>query len=304
MKELKKTLHHLFVPHHGNNHRSKLLHHSSLLVVLFAILSLIAVSQVVNTSAPQILGINYSISENDLLSETNRVRAENGLAPLTMNTQLANAAAGKAQHMFLHNYWAHFAPDGTSPWDFIQGAGFEYIYAGENLAKGFTGSSEIVNAWMNSPTHRENLLSPKYTQIGFAVAEGDLLDEETVLVVQMFGAGNEVLAQAPEPEEVEVVREVAVPQVTGQQVQPVATQGNPHGFTQAAIITSPTIDSDTFSKTVTLVLFSALLFALLLDIVITGKKQIPRLVGNNIDHILIVSIFIILIIVQNRGGVL
>ena len=68
--------------------------------------------------------------------------------------------------MFSKNYWAHFAPDGsTSPWDFIHQSGYNYIFAGENLAKGFTDANSVVAAWMNSPSHRENILSNKYKDV-------------------------------------------------------------------------------------------------------------------------------------------
>jgi hypothetical protein len=66
-------------------------------------------------------------------------------------------------------------------------AGYQYEYAGENLAKNFLFSKNVVEAWMDSPTHRENVLRPEYTDVGFAVVNDVLNGEETTLVVQMFG---------------------------------------------------------------------------------------------------------------------
>ena len=86
--------------------------------------------------------------------------------------------------MFSKDYWAHNAPDGTTPWVFIKNTGYNYIYAGENLARGFNSASDVINAWMNSPEHRQNVLSPNYQNVGFAVATGTLSGEDTVLVVE------------------------------------------------------------------------------------------------------------------------
>src|SRR5581483_392807 len=192
---MKKFLRHYFFPHSKNNHRAKLLHHSSLVFVILGFLAATWISVNIRHEAPGVLGISYSISTNELLSLTNKMRQQNGQPTLTLNSDLNQAAAAKADDMFAKNYWAHFAPDGsTTPWMFIKNSGYDYLYAGENLAKGFTSSSDVVTAWMNSPSHRENILSPKYKDIGFAVKEGTLQGEDTVLVVQMFGSQQTAVA--------------------------------------------------------------------------------------------------------------
>lgn len=303
-QSIRRHLHHLFVPHEKNNHRSKLLHNASLLIMILSVITLASVSHLIKTSAPDVLGISYSISESELLRDTNIKRAENGLAPLSVNNQLTEAAGQKATHMMAHNYWAHFAPDGTTPWSFMRGNGYEYVYAGENLAKGFTDSATIVDAWMKSPSHRENLLSPKYNEIGFAILEGNLAGEDTVLVVQMFGATESSIALAksnPIPQ-----NNVAQGELSGArqgEVQPVKTQ-DLEGMPEAVIQNSPLIDINQTSQIIVLVILSTILFALLIDFVIVGKKKIPRMVGNNIDHILLLAIFIILVLLQSTGGVL
>src|SRR5207302_5413693 len=114
---------------------------------------------------PSVLGDSINIAAQDLLNLTNQERQKNGLAPLVMNDQLTNAAKMKAQDMFALNYWAHNSPTGTMPWDFIKKAGYDYEFAGENLARGFTSAPDIVTAWMNSPSHRENMLSPHYKDV-------------------------------------------------------------------------------------------------------------------------------------------
>src|SRR3990167_6602799 len=182
-------LKHLLIPHEKNNHRAKLLHNSSLATILSLFLILNFAWYLISALRPDVLGVSYSISESELLELVNKERGQNGRAPLTLNPQLSDAARRKAADMLEKNYWAHFAPDGsTSPWGFIRASGYNYVYAGENLAKGFSDSSSVVAAWMNSQSHRDNMLSQKYQDVGFAVVPGTLNGEETVLIVEMFGA--------------------------------------------------------------------------------------------------------------------
>ena len=149
----------------------------------------------VKTNYPTVLGVSSDVSTQELMILTNEKRQDNGLGALTIDDRLSQAAAGKASDMFNKDYWAHNAPDGTTPWSFIKGAGYNYIYAGENLARGFKSAQDVVNAWMASPEHRQNMLSSSYQNVGFAVATGKLTGEDTILVVEMLGSTN--LAQEP-----------------------------------------------------------------------------------------------------------
>ena len=192
-------LRHLLLPHHTNNFRAKLLHLDffAMYVVLFFLISISF--RTVHKIDPNILGFATDIHTDQLLNLTNQKRAEAGLTPLILNDKLSQAAAGKARDMFSKNYWAHNAPDGTTPWDFINGAGYNYSVAGENLAKNFSNSSGVVEAWMNSPSHRENMMRSQYQDIGFAIVNGVLAGEETTVVVQMFGRpAAQIAAKPPE----------------------------------------------------------------------------------------------------------
>ncbi len=122
-----------------------------------------------------------------IIQLTNEERAKMGLNPLKSDANLASAAHAKANDMFEKQYWDHFGPNGESPWDFIRGAGYEYVYAGENLGKGFTTSEGVHQAWMASPTHKDNIISANYEDIGIAIVSGELHGETLILVVQMFG---------------------------------------------------------------------------------------------------------------------
>lgn len=309
---MKRLFRHWFLPHHTNNHRPKILHDISIVLLIISIIGISTLSLVGKKSHSAVLGISYSISDVEMLTEVNKQRADHGLAPLTMNSQLSQAASGKAANMFQNNYWAHFGPDGTTPWQFIRGSGYDYIDAGENLAKGFTNSSDVVNAWMNSPTHRANVLSPKYHDIGFAVVPGVLEGEDTVLVVQMFGSRDEVETAQVEVEPVAaqvVVQETVNPSSGSAQEQTVITL-TPTPILVAAQPTSaplvlnsnsrvsqdPIINIASYSKSMLLVIFVTLMLVFILDLLIIERRKVPRIVGHNIDHIMLIALFILFIL--------
>lgn len=131
------------------------------LFILFVCLTFVSATSVI--AAPN-HAFASAITAGDLNSLTNQQRAGSGLGALIINSQLTNAAYAKAQDMLADQYWAHFAPDGATPWSFIITSGYDYINAGENLARGFGTSSGVVTAWMNSPEHRANLLNSSYRE--------------------------------------------------------------------------------------------------------------------------------------------
>lgn len=304
-----KFLHNLFIPAHRNNYRSKLLHNSSLFFLFLILVSVTVGGIYLKNKHPEILGISYSISENEMLNQVNSIRREKNLGTLVLNSNLSAAASLKAQDMFAKNYWAHFAPDGsTSPWLFIKNSGYNYLYAGENLAKGFTSSGDIVNAWMNSPSHRENILSDRYKDIGFAIVEGNLMGEDTVLVVQMFGSTS--YAAAPKPEETQALKAQEPLPVKAEIQVPVKVAEQPTLLGKKAeekpvqTFIRPKVDVKPATKSVSIFVLSVLLFAFLMDFVIVEKSKIPRLVGHNLDHIMLILLFVIFIIFQNAGFII
>jgi hypothetical protein len=172
-----------FIPSKKNSYKPYLLRKS--LLVFYTIILV-----VVNTFGG-LFGISKiaasNITPTNIISLTNQERSASGLNTLNQNSKLASAAMAKAENMFEEQYWDHFGPNGETPWQFITAAGYNYVYAGENLAKGFRTSEGVVEAWMASPTHRDNILSKNYKDIGVAIKTGVLLGKETTLVVQMFG---------------------------------------------------------------------------------------------------------------------
>jgi hypothetical protein len=288
-------LSHLFIPRHTNNFRAKILHHShiSFLILIVSLFSL-SVFLIKNTN-PSVLGISYSINEAELLNYTNNARVQNGGTALELNEKLSDAARRKAANMLENDYWAHFAPDGTTPWSFIKAAGYEYGYAGENLAKGFVNSQDVVSAWMDSPSHRENLLSSKYKDIGFAIVEGKLQGEDTVLVVEMLGVSSGDKATVPESAYQAVSSEKEPVKNSEQKVS--GTSYYPEGK-------NTLINSYSLTKSVSMVFLIFVITVLSLDLIIVERKKVPRIVGHNIDHIILIVLFLIFILLETNRGIL
>lgn len=122
-----------------------------------------------------------------LLQLTNDARGQNGLPPLQVNHRLTQAAFNKARDLLARGYFAHTTPDDKPFYQWIAEAGYNYLYAGENLAIDFTASEPLVSAWLASPTHRANIMNERYGETGLAVAAGKWQDHETIIAVQLFG---------------------------------------------------------------------------------------------------------------------
>lgn len=133
------------------------------------------------------LNISAEVYPATVVTLTNEDRVASGLAPLAVSPALEAAARLKAQDMVTNNYFAHTSPSGVTPWHWFEQAGYTFIYAGENLAVNFTESGEVATAWLNSPTHRANVMSPKFTEIGIAIAQGNYKGNYTTYVVELFG---------------------------------------------------------------------------------------------------------------------
>ena len=104
--------------------------------------------------------------ESEVVRLVNLKRAEHGLKPLTQDWQLSRVARYKSQDMKDLGYFSHTSPTYGSPFDMMKNFGISYRSAGENIAKGYTTPEAVVNAWMNSPGHRANILNSSYTYIG------------------------------------------------------------------------------------------------------------------------------------------
>lgn len=108
----------------------------------------------------------------EVLNLVNQERSKNGLAPLTLNTDLTHIATMKASDMRDKNYFSHNSPTYGTPFEMLQQFGVKYTYAGENIAAGQKTSEQVMNDWMNSSGHRANILNKNYTQLGVGYVTG------------------------------------------------------------------------------------------------------------------------------------
>ncbi|MCC7357060.1 hypothetical protein IT408_00965 [Candidatus Uhrbacteria bacterium] len=197
----KRVVHHLkdhFIPYAGNGHHPHVLRHHVLagFSSIFILLKVIAV--VIATTFPSASIFSSSITPNNIIALTNATREALHLPILTANTLLAQAAHAKALDMLQKQYFAHRSPNGQTALDLINSQGYQAQYAGENLAVHFLTAEEVNNGWMLSPTHRANIVNPRYNEIGVGIANGDFEGEPTQFVVQFFGKKIEQI-QIPQP---------------------------------------------------------------------------------------------------------
>jgi uncharacterized protein YkwD len=312
---------HLLTPHHTNNHKARILHPSVLSVVVAGFLIYQFGINFALIFQPSILGFASNISPDRVVELTNQERLKQGLTPLKLSSTLSQAAQLKAGDMFAQNYWSHTSPSGRDPWSFFQDAGYSYLYAGENLARDFMNSESVIQAWMNSPTHRDNIVNDKYQEIGLAVVNGTLDGVETTLVVQLFAtptpapavpvqqpAATSQLEPAqgligllseptatplPQPvvgEASQVVEELALAPATLAQSKGEADQMKVSPFS--------------LTKSITIFLLGIILGVLALDAVLVYRKKVVRLSGRNIAHLIFIGALLLVSILTSPGAIL
>ena len=318
MDFIEKTLH-LFVPRHTNNHKARILHSSSLIVIASFLIFFQAILNFLPNLGPSILGYASQISPDEVVRLTNEKRTQSGLPALTLNGTLSGAAQAKGNDMISRDYWAHVAPDGTQPWSFITNAGYKYRYAGENLARDFSNPSSAVDAWMNSPTHRENILNPKYKEIGIGVVEGDLAGVDTTIIVQFFGAtyADKVVQPVAEnkvvntnPTTIPTIRPTTIATTTPTESPiPIIAIASPVSTVQA-VFTSPRptqqilISPFTTTRIMSISVVGLLLVIFLVDSFLVSKRRINRIAGRSFAHIAFLGMILSIILILQAGKIL
>lgn len=193
-----KLLKDLFVPYEGNEHKPKSLRPKTLVTyIVVAIMVKILVTGFLFVAYPSPAELAAIISSN-MINLVNVSRSEAGLEPLKENLTLAGFAGQKGKNMIEDNYFAHNSPTGKKPWQWINRGEYDYVYAGENLAMDFTSAEVVHSAFMKSPTHRKNILNPKYKEVGMAVINGELDGRQTILLVEFFGTQRKDLSTLAE----------------------------------------------------------------------------------------------------------
>lgn len=314
---------HLFHPRRSNNHRPRVLHAEGLFLLTALAIGFVAMltlsTKVWSDATGNILGFATSITPGQVVEQTNVKRAALGLSPLSMNGTLSSAAQLKAADMFANQYWAHTSPQGKEPWDFIRASGYTYQAAGENLARDFMGTGEMMDAWMNSPTHRANIANARYQEIGVAVVNGTLDGTDTTLVVQMFGRPRESEVAVVLPASSTTVPSVEVTEVDS---EPEETTSETAGASDSALEASPEPVVLSTMELITgsirpwpvvspLQLIKAFLFSILVllmatlayDWALTQRSPRARIVGNNLAHILFFACIIFLLMSFHSGAI-
>lgn len=190
----------IFIPNPKNFFRPHLIRRHGLAFVLLIVLGAQNITSLSLGARPQVLGYATDVTISGLLSNTNQQRSAAGKSNLSLNAKLNSAAQAKANHMIAGNYWAHTSPDGVTPWYWFEYAGYDYLVAGENLAYGFSTSAGVVNGWMNSPSHRDNMLNGKFEHVGFGIANGsNYQGGPNTVVVAMYGDPAVLAEQSPPP---------------------------------------------------------------------------------------------------------
>lgn len=295
-------LSHWFIPHRDTHKKAHLLSIPALLayIALFVILQMsISLVQIIN---PDVLGISTSVSQQELIRLTNVEREKNGLPAVKEDNRLNKAAEEKGKNMFAEDYWAHYSPSGKDPWGFIQDSGYKFTYAGENLARNFNTSEEVVNAWIASPTHKANILNSHYENIGIAVLEGTLKGQKTILIVQEFGTPVDYLVQAD-------VSEESSP--SGQGVIVVATSPRPDLLVSGVKGTSGSEkleilkpDPYIIIKTAGLTILFFVVFLILLDLYIIRRRAVHRLSSRHVPSASLLAATAVSVVTMSRGSIL
>ena len=318
-----------FILHERNGHKAHLIKPHFLFFYSLLLLAVAYSFSFITFARPGVLGVASDISASDIIKYTNQDRGQNGVGTLVENSALDQAAIAKANDMFAQNYWAHISPAGKTPWEFIKSANYNYSAAGENLARDFDRSPQVVEAWMNSPSHKENLLSDKFTEIGVGVINGTLEGKETTLVVQMFGRPvNQIVAAKPTEQKTAVPTPIPTPIPTlvptisaqAQVEEPIKSKEPVVQLTPVVakpeVANSQIIDVETLAqkkevfnnfglqKTISLTLISVLCLVLLIDFAIARKRGLIRQSGLPIAHFGLLLILFIGIWYTNSGLIL
>lgn len=192
----------------------------------------------------KVLAYATSMSVSGLLSNSNAQRTSNGVSALSLNGKLNAAAQAKANDMATRNYWSHNTPEGNPPWVFVDAQGYAYQKLGENLAAGFSDEQSTIAGWMASPPHRENLLDPAFSDVGFGFANNDNYTSAgggpMTIVVAFYGKPASAPAPPPAVAATTPSASAAKPTAAAQSSPTPAPAASPTPAQQAQEVAKPT----------------------------------------------------------------
>jgi uncharacterized protein YkwD len=141
------------------------------LTILFTSFILINDALAQEANSQETDSIKYLNLEREIINQLNQERSENNLHPLIFSPELRRAAEIKVKDLIENKYFLHTSPNGEKAWDILGDVGYDYKYAGENLAMKFKDAVSVHNAWMKSKSHKENILFENYTEVAVAIDE-------------------------------------------------------------------------------------------------------------------------------------
>jgi len=323
---IKKHAKKLLIPHDKNDHQPHLLRGFSTKVFLgiaifFEFIFLIILSPIF----PQKLENMAAVLPSVLVMRTNESREDVGQNKLEVNNLLVQAAQLKANDMAEKSYFSHVSPGGETPWYWVNAVGYNYENAGENLAVNFVDSDDVYDAWMDSPTHKANILRNDFTEIGIATAKGYYKGKKVVFAAQFFGNPKKSFTASttniPILEEVEVetpeqinivsndpiLEEVEVE--TPEQINIVSNDPILESVKVLGEVAINTIEEDQVEEDIKIyqkllaspkstldiilsTIFIIILIALILKIFIKIKIQHPKLIINGLIILVIITILL------------
>lgn len=285
---MNRDIHLYFIPHELNDHRPYILrpHFLSFYSVL-VIFSKLFLTVVLFFSYRSPVAF-AEITTREILELTNQSRTERGIASVSENPTLSQAAWQKGQDMLDRDYFNHEDPEGNAPWHWLKDNGYLYSYAGENLAMDFVKAESVHSAWMASASHRSNILNPNYQEIGIAVVQGELEGEKTTLLVQFFGTSfasagefdSSSLAHQETPFSSETLLDNKEPQLKGEEITVTLKSEK-----EKNILSYLTF----YSKKFYWIFLSLLTLALLINIVVRIKIQHKSVIAQTILVLILIT---------------
>lgn len=304
-----------FIPHTGNNHRPHILRTSSIRSILILVIFL----EIFTFIIPTLTHLNSrdgmaAVLPAVLASLTNEERQAQNLNTLDINPILNKAAEMKATDMATKGYFAHTSPEGKTPWYWLEQVGYDYQYAGENLAINFTDSKDVTVAWMASPTHRANIVKGNYTEVGTGIATGLYEGKETVFVAQVYAnplkkESEKIQVQSEIPKKIAEVDTLPIPdkanvlgaevvKETSNAIQPQAISTT-DTMTPIKAQVAPSIWQKAFASprntmnTVLYVVFIFIFLSLILNISIKIRHHHIDLITNGLLVIALLGVFLV-----------
>ena len=288
-----------FIPHEGNDNLPHMLRSKNIRNVIFVLLFL----EVFTFLIPTITRINSTggmaaVLPAILADLTNEERQIQKLEILAVNPTLNKAAEMKANDMAEKGYFAHTSPEGKTPWYWLSKAGYEYQYAGENLAINFTDSKDVTNAWMASPTHKANIVKGNYTEMGTGIASGTYEGRESVFVAQVYANPLPKTITQTQPIKSELKQIKEIPTIVKVE-EPINILGaetvrnvvnTPIELVKRATLWQKLIASPRNTTNIILyVVFGIVLFALLLYIIVKMRNHHKGIITNGLMVLVIIG---------------